>query len=234
MKELFDQIKSITDTLNVGRLIFYPFAGVLIVYPLSMLIQLLVTGPCRPLFAQMYQDLNASGAGLGIVLSSIVVGFLVATVGFSAVLEDVVAKVKEEIKQESANENSFSYNYPLLRQKKEEDYATWLISEYYRFVEIATYIPLGGISGFVLLELYMFAFLFLDPARRTVAGLTTVHVILVILLGVLILIKYYVWPEVWVKRVLIPVMRTYLRAKKDLIDGVKVVDKAVSLVTQHP
>src|SRR5438445_679567 len=83
-----------------------------------------------------------------------------------------------KIKQEPANVNSYPYNYPLLRQKKDEDYAMWLISEYYRFVEIATYIPLGGIIGLILLALYMFVFLFWNPARPDVVGLTTVHIIL--------------------------------------------------------
>jgi len=72
MKELFDQMKSITDALNAGRLIFYPFAGALIVYPLAMLARLLAhdsSSLSQPLFTQMSQDLTASGVGL-VILSA--------------------------------------------------------------------------------------------------------------------------------------------------------------------
>ena len=49
---------------------------------------------------------------------------------------------------------SFTYNYPLLRQKKDEDYATWLISEYFRYVEIATYSLSSGTVRKTVLHLH--------------------------------------------------------------------------------
>jgi hypothetical protein len=42
---------------------------------------------------------------------------------------------------------------------------------------------------------------------------------LLLILGLLVLIKYYVWPEIWVKRVVIPVVRTYAAGKRDVING---------------
>lgn len=229
MKEFFDQIKgSITDILNVGRLIFYPFAGILIVFPLYMIVRLLLAEPCETLSAQILIDLrhitNSSWSAASILFaSSVVVGFLLATTGFSMVLEELGADVNKNVEQELLSMSSLSYNYPLLRQNKDEDYAGWLISEYYRYVEIAAYIPLGGIIGLVLLEAYVFLFLL----RVSLVGFTGAHTTFLVILGALVLIKYYVWPEIWVKQVLKSVIRTYLRAKRDLIDGVKRMDKEV-------
>lgn len=227
LKDLFDQLKgSFTDILNVGRIIFYPFAGVLIVLPLYMIVRLLLGEPSHLLSTQMYEDLKkittaSWSVTFTLFASSLVVGFLLATVGSSMVLGGLSTDVNTEVEREPLARDSFSYNYPFLRNLAKEDYAGWLISEYYRYVEIATYIPLGGIIGLALIEVYVFVFLLWDFARLGSAGLTAAHTMFLIILGALVLIKYYLWPEIWVKQVLIPVMRTYLRARRNLINGLE-------------
>jgi hypothetical protein len=42
MKDFFDQLKSITDIFNAGRLIFYPFAGALAVIPFYLFARILI------------------------------------------------------------------------------------------------------------------------------------------------------------------------------------------------
>jgi len=236
MKEILDQLKGpFTDILNVGRIIFYPFGGALIVLPLYMILRLLLVmgepGASPALttsfFTQMSIDLKhitmaSWPVTFALLASSVVVGFLLATVGFPMVLDGLSADVNTEVEREPLAQSSFSYNYPLLRNNKDkEDYAGWLISEYYRFIEIATYIPLGGIIGLMLSEVYVGVFLLGDFARSGSPGLTAAHTMFLILLGALVVIKYYVWPEIWAKRVLIPVLRNYLRAKRNLINGLE-------------
>lgn len=78
---------------------------------------------------------------------------------------------------------------------------------------------LGGILGLVFIEAYVVIFLLWDLALPSPAGVTGAHTMFLIILSVLILIKYYIWPELWVKRVLRPVLRTYFTARRNLIRG---------------
>lgn len=227
VKEFFDQIKSITDILNVGRLIFYTFAGVLCVIPLFMVISLLLMdgGSAPSLFTQMRDDLRnittATETSIiwGLAWTSLVAGFLLAVAGFPLALEDIGATAKQAMAKTDSDTYSFPRNYPFMRNAANEDYAGWLISEYFRYVEIAVYIPLGAIVGLVLLGVYVFIFFIGDFARPNSAGLTATHIMLLLILYLLVLIKYYIWPEIWVKKVVIPLVQTYYDGKRDIVDG---------------
>ncbi len=223
VKEIFDQFGKVTDILNLGRLIFYTVAGALVVLPAYM-IGRLITQPAASLSAQMASgaDTLAQASTAGVVfLASIVVGFLIATAGFPIVLEGLSDEIRRQMAQETGtNKYSFPRNYPLLRHKTDDDYAAWLISEYYRYVEIATYIPLGAIVGLALTGLYVLIALLQSTTGPGAAGVTGSHVAFLAILVALVLIRYWLWPEVWAKRVVVPTIRTYLSAKKNLIDGV--------------
>jgi uncharacterized membrane protein len=105
-----------------------------------------------------------------------------------------------------------------------EDYAAWVVGEYYRYVEIATFIPLGAIAGVIAMILGLAIFLIRDMANTKSAGFTTVHGALLVLAILLAVVTSYVWSEIWMKRVVEPCIRTYLVAKRNLIAGVKAVD----------
>jgi hypothetical protein len=233
MKDFFDQIKSITDILNIGRLIFYPFAGALAVVPLYMIVRLVLVDPAPTLMAQLLIDsrhVTTTSWSVTLVLmgASMIVGFMIATVAFSTVLADLIQRLPPEIWTPISPEStSFTYNYPLLRQNESEDYATWLISEFYRYVEIATYIPLGGIIGLALFEVYVFLFLVKDFAGPT-SGFTEAHTIFLLVFVALIVVAVWFWPEVWLKRVVIPTMQGYLDSKRKIIAGVKLVPREVN------
>jgi hypothetical protein len=223
LKELLEQLGKMADILNVGRLIFYTFAGVLIVVPLHMNGRLLAEPkPDQSVFIQMACDFNVSGLlSVNIVVLSLVVGFVVAPAAFGIVIERLGKDLREEIEQVPINENSsFSYNYPLL--KKEQDYAAWLISEYYRYVEIATFIPLGFVIGLLLIGFYVFIYLMKDFTRTGVGGFTEAHGAFLGIIGILLIIKVYVWPTIWEERVVKPAMRAYLLAKRNVIKSLHV------------
>ena len=81
--------------------------------------------------------------------------------------------------------------------------------------------------GLTLMTFYVLIFLIRQFAEETSRGLTSAHILLVLQLIVLIVTKFYLWPEVWMKRVIVPTQRTFLRAKCNLIEGVKTVERVV-------
>jgi hypothetical protein len=232
MKDFFDQIKSFTDILNVGRLIFYPFAGALVVVPLYLIFRLALVDPAPTLTAQLLIDarhvtITSWSVTWFLIGSSMITGFLIATVGFS-VLSDLAARLPREVLAPLSSENtSFRYNYPLLRQNKSEDYATWLISEYYRYVEIATYIPLGGIIGLALVDVYVLLFLVKDFASPR-SGFTEAHATFLLVFVVWIVVAVWFWPEIWLKRVVTPAVQSYRESKREIIAGVKLLPREVN------
>jgi hypothetical protein len=149
--------------------------------------------------------------------ASVVMGFLLANVGFVI----LIVVDKEVKKPEPLSEKySFTYRYPLMKNKSDEDYAAWLIQEYYRFIEIAMYVPLGAIVGLALIEIYIFIFFLYDFARPGSAGLTAAHMMFLFTLGVLVSVKYYLWPKIWKTYVLVPLLSQYHGAKRDVINGI--------------
>ena len=232
MKDFFDQIKSVTDILNVGRLIFYPFAGALVVVPLYLILRLALVDPAPTLSAQLLIDarhvtMTSWSVTWILIGSSMIIGFLIATIGFS-MLSDLASRMPAEVLTPLSPEStSFTYNYPLLRQNEAEDYATWLISEYYRYIEIATYIPLGGIIGLGLVGVYVLVFLLKDFAGPR-AGFTEAHAAFLFIFVVWMVVALWFWPEVWLKRVVAPIVQTYVDSKRKIIAGVKLVPRKVN------
>jgi len=221
-------VKSVTDIFNAGRLVFYPAAGAFVVVPFYLLAAAFLGSPAATFGAQLSQDfarVTSTTALVVLFLASITVGFLIAVIGFRVIKR--VADAAPASPGEGINPVSFNYNYPLLRQKKDEDYATWLVGEYFRYVEIATYIPMGIMVGLELTTLYLLVFLVRQFAADAVAGLTSGHVLLPALLVASIVTRGYLWPEVWIPRIITPTVRTFDRAKCNLIEGVKAVERAV-------
>jgi len=102
-----------------------------------MILRLALADPAPTLMAQLLIDarhvtVTSWSVTWLLVATSLIMGFLIAIIGFSTVLVDLVQRLPSEVLVPFGPENtSFTYNYPLLRKNKNEDYATWLISEYY-------------------------------------------------------------------------------------------------------
>lgn len=229
MNTLITALTSFTDILNLGRLIFYTFAGAL------------VMGPLRAIVCLLSESQHEQSDSFFVVLSghakiddwytfgilSLVAGFVLSTIGFSTIIDGAGTKAVAALEPE-AKTSSFAYNYPRMTKANggEKDYASWLISEYYRFVEIAVFLPLGAMMGLVLLAVYALLFLLRDAGRPSVAGFTDAHLSLVVLSATVLGVYYHLWPEVWEKRVLLPVVGAYLRAKRDLVKRLEEMEKA--------
>ena len=102
------QINNLTDILNVGRLIFYSTAGFLAIYPLYTILCLpTVLAAEEELtfvtsFAKLFQYIFQSWESLGAVfLSSVIVGFLITTAGFTAIVYPMYKKIYRKLEREN-------------------------------------------------------------------------------------------------------------------------------------
>jgi hypothetical protein len=224
MKEFFDQLEKITDILNVGRVVFYPVAGVLVVLPIFMIFELLKLPSSelpRYVWINPIPEKISISFGLTLFILSLAVGFLIAIAGFCVVIQRLSPEVSEEVSTTGPKEYSFAYNYPFLSNKKGADYAAWLLSEYYRYLEIAIFVPLGAVIGLALLEAYLIIFVAKDFLNPSSAGFTQAQAMLILILGLLLWITQHGWEKVWERRVIKPTLAAYQRAKQLLIEGAK-------------
>jgi len=238
--QLFSGLDRMTDILNLGRLVFYTAAGALVYAPLWLLVYLLEV---PKIAGQSYfQYLNAAIGALGEASSgypfwfiSTVLGFLIAGAAFVTVVAPVSSKVKSQLAHEEINKHGFPYNYPMLVKGSSKtdkadprDYASWFIAEYYRYVEIVTYLPLGLMLGVLLMALHSGLFLMMRVDANAMPGITDGHVAFVAINFVAAAMWVYVWPQVWVPRVVLPVLKASEQAKRALVQAILDQDKKTS------
>lgn len=232
-KQIFAELSKATDIFNLGRFVFYTAAGVLVVLPLNMILSLLSTLPdnlATGLFLQLSNDFGgtlAESRAWILLFCSIIIGFVIAAAGFTIVIQDEKVsqwaneKLAETLKRADPAK-SFSFNYPKLRNDNANaDYSAWLVTEYYRYLEIVVFIPIGAILGVTVITLYVSVFIIKQTAVSAGAGFTEAHLSFILLLSLLLLIKYYLWPEFWLKRVVAPVLAAYRGARTRLIEGLQ-------------
>jgi hypothetical protein len=219
MQQFFDSISKLTDILNVGRLIFYTSAGFFVFYPTVMIFQLL--GKEKDKLTTFFTDLrHTAPTDIGLIFTgSLVVGFLIAAAGFALVIQPLSEQERKENQNLSVEKHSFPYCYPHLKNKEDVDYQDWLISEFYRYVEIVTYIPIGFLLGLVLFFAYSVIYLLFYAVAFPFAGAGGGFAFLLILAVLLGILWFYVWEEFWKPKIIVPTLRAYSRAKQLLIYG---------------
>lgn len=234
MQSLLASLKSVTDVFNLGRLVFYSFAGALVVIPLFMIKRLIASaGETLPsLGTKLAADFDGvmTESIYIVYLVSTVCGFLIASIGFVAVLGEIAGPVNaSEIATprpvRGANaKKAFStpFYYPLLHNKEAttDDYYGWLIAEYYRYVEIVTFIPMGAIGGLCLLDVYVLTYLIQTGMTPGNSGISPAHATFVALVLLTAMVRYRWWP-VWLARVVAPIVRVHIVAKCDLITNLE-------------
>ncbi|MEY4545133.1 MAG: hypothetical protein RL685_1328 [Pseudomonadota bacterium] len=210
MDQFITLVKTLTDVFNLGRLVFYPLAGVLIVAPLDLLLRLLLTSEVRPFQAQLLQDLRALGNNLpeqgALLLGSTVMGFLLAGTTFVSVISRAQDKAENESKY------AFPRLYPLLRTK-DENYADWLVAEYFRFLELVVHFPVAMMGTLALLDLYALSHLLLAAERSGASAL--------LITAAATLALWLTWRLWWRKAIVAKVAHSYCEAKRYLADAVE-------------
>jgi hypothetical protein len=220
VKALVAGADKVTDVLNLGRLVFYTAAGAAIVYPaagaFAVLTETTLAG--RPL-AELIAKVRAQGAGLLGV--AIVVGFGVATYGFSVVLGPRNGPIVRKVNASPIDESSYPFRYPQLRGSTGKEWDDWLIQEYYRFVEVAAYVPLGIVAGIGVAAIYSLVYALLWHAQGQLDWGDEVHRDLLVAALLWALTTFVLWRRLWLPRVVDPSIEAYHWARVGLIKGLE-------------
>lgn len=234
VKEFFGALDKITDILNLGRLIFYTAAGFPPVLALAMILRTVALED-RNYWVQFNSDAVACSKSWAVWLAAMVAGFMIANVVYARYMKGLS---KPSVDREART--GFVYQYPMMRtgrlkrpsDEKDFDFAAWLISEYYRYVEIAIYIPYGVLLSLPLLVVYSCARLLLDaqhPARLD-AGLFALALWLVTAaLGWTVW-----WRDFWLPKIAGPVYQTFEFANAELIAGIQNYSSGVTGAPAQP
>jgi hypothetical protein len=222
VKEFFGALDKITDILNLGRLIFYTAAGLPPVLVLAMIVRT-ASMTAQGYWLQFRGDLLTCIQTWEVWLGALIAGFLVANLAYV----QAISRLKSETADGDVDEDGYAFQFPKLRTGREKrapkeedfDYAAWLISEYYRYVEIAVYIPYGIRLALPLLVVYSIARCLLDASSPGILDTSLVALGLWTLLAALIWTVF--WWEFWIPQIATPIFRTYVCALAGLTGGIK-------------
>jgi MFS family permease len=233
LKQLSDGIAKLSDIFNLGRLVFYTAAGALLVYPAVAGVAAL-KGPLR---GEALGELVTAGEKLdwqAMLLASVVAGFVIAAYGFARVLTPAAPHVKAASESRPVDRRSYPFRYPQLRNGQNQDWDAWLIQEYFRFVEIVAYVPLGLLGGLAAVAVYAGAYVIAWAAGGHGVELGAPHVAFAAVAAAFAFCAFFVWPRFWVPRVVYPVLEAYHRAKEGLIDALDEAKVAPAAATARP
>lgn len=212
-------LKELVGLLNTARFIFYGAAGTLVWVPFSMVLHQTVEGPSSAGFrAQLAGDFGAAVDNtLLLVSAAVVIGFLLATACCALIIKPIGERLERRGAELAVRPDSFARNYAELRNEDGENYASWLINEYYRFLEVAVLMPAGALVGLALLCLYaLVCVLGAEPAEP---GTTDAYLALAILL--LALAAFYAtWRLWWLPRVVESAIANWRKTKRAVKEGV--------------
>jgi hypothetical protein len=218
IKALFDSLDKLTDILNVGRLIFYTAAGFCGVLPFTMSLRLLARDKLQPYWRQFLSDMVACTKHPGVWLTALVLGFIIASVAFSVVKLKPVSHQKIEV-------DSYEYQYPRLfsggmpDKSTSKDYAAWLVSEYYRYFEIVTYIPGSVLLSLPVYSLYSLVYLIRATDQLAGFSFTAAHLAFALWTLGAVVGWDFVWPKFWLPKVAQPIYEEWVLARRSAIAG---------------
>ena len=219
-ESIFKAIDKFTDILNVGRMIFYPTAGFCALLPVVMSLRMLKTKAIQDSYwAQFGSDLVSCAHRWEVWLAAAIFGFIIAT------LANATTDLMPPPKVEEDYDDNFSYRYPFFMNHspeagKKADYAAWLISEYYRYYEIALYIPYGILLSLPVYTVYSLAYLFCALDSNTPEGSAGYVALALWLLGTVFAWTVF-WPSFWLPKVVEPTYQDWVKTRRKLIKGLE-------------
>ncbi|MGA2005596.1 MAG: hypothetical protein ABSG70_19610 [Terriglobales bacterium] len=221
LKSAVDSWDKLTDILNVGRIIFYPAAGFCALLPVAMTLRMLAHPAAAPYWTQFLSDLVVCSKSGTVWIASLVFGFLIANLGFITVIDRFAAPP-----QVTTDTNSYEYSYPRLfsggiAPKDGHDYAAWLIAEYYRYVEIAVYIPYGILLSLPVYSIYSLLYLIRALGLSEPLALNAAHFAFAIWTIGSVVAWAVIWPEFWLPRVAEPLFQGWVQSRRAAIQGLE-------------
>lgn len=222
-KSATDSLDKITDILNVGRLIFYTSAGFLLTVPAAMSLRLLTHAALQPFWRQFTRDMIACGRHLGVWLIALVLGFL-----FAAFANAIAMGKLQTIPKRQPETDHYSYQYPRLysggvrpQGTTPKDYAAWLISEYYRYVEIVVFIPYAAVLSLPVYSLYSLLYLIKSAGKQSGFVLGAGHYAFAAWTFTSIWALMVFWPQFWLPRVVQPTYKDWVVARREGVQGLE-------------
>ncbi len=223
IKDLFGGADKVTDILNLGRLIFYTAAGLPPILASAMILRMMGGEFDAAYWSQFGADFLACIRSIEVWVAALVVGFLVANLGYVRALSTLQSKPEDS----EIDTSGFAYQYPRLRSGRvargsgeaDFDFAAWLIHEYYRYLEIAVYIPYGVLLSFPLLSLY--SFVCVVRAANTPDRLDACFIGFGMWAAATAAGWSYGWRGYWLPNVATPIYRIYVQASAQIIQGVQ-------------
>jgi hypothetical protein len=233
-KEFADSLDKLTDILNVGRLIFYTAAGFCASLPCAMTLRLLARENPKPYWRQFLEDMTAGSKHPGVWLVALVSGFVIAAVGYVLTLP----QLNQTQSLPSIGKDRYVYQYPRLfsggvRPEKGKDYAAWLVSEYYRYLEIVWYIPIGILIALPVFSLYSLFYL----VRTDHAGgfaFTTAHLAFGAWTLGAVVAWDVAWSRFWVPRIIQPYLDDWREIVPSTVAGLEDFVKESATPPQSP
>lgn len=224
-KSLFDSLDKTADILNVGRLIFYTSAGFCALLPVAMLMRMLAQGQPAPFWQQFKCDMRSSAWHVEVWVAALVFGFVIAAYCFVTVIQRLEAAVEEQ-----PNEHTYAFHYArlfsggvgpkeLTDKDYRKDYASWLISEYFRYIEIVVFIPFGILLSLPIYAVYALVYIIRTVPTATVLTFGAPHMAFALWTLLSVIGWAIFWPEYWIPHVVQEVKASWERARRDAING---------------
>jgi hypothetical protein len=232
-KSAVDSLDKITDILNVGRLIFYTTAGFCALLPAAMILHMMLHFSGTSYSSQFIADLIHCAKLSEVWIAALVFGFVIASVAFASIIDGFAAPPPGPVEKDS-----YSYAYPRLFSggfhKKDgtaKDYAAWLISEYYRYVEIVVFIPFSILLSLPVYWLYTLIYMIRTSQQSEPFVLHGVHVAFALWTLGTAAAWMVVWPNYWLPRVAEPIYQGWVEARREAIAGLEdfIQDKTADL-----
>lgn len=225
LKSAIDGADKITDILNFGRIIFYPPAGFCALLPVAMTLRMLAHPATSTYWSQFLSDLIVCSKSVPVWIASFVFGFIIANIGFVTVIDQFPALPPPK---QPADRFSYDFSYPRLfsggvhpKEGTPKDYAAWLIAEYYRYVEIAVYIPLGIVLSLPVFSAYSFVYLVRTSGQGEPFVWNAGHFAFAFWALGWVLAWAWIWPDFWVPRIAKPLFQGWVLSRRSAIEGLE-------------
>lgn len=222
-KSAVDSLDKVTDILNVGRLIFYTAAGFCVLLPWDMTLRMLADKPADLYWNRFLTDLGNGSASWRLWLAALIVGFVIANIANMLVISRFVPPPPRQPRPDS-----YAFAYPRLfsggvrpKDGAVKDYAAWLISEYYRYLEIAVFIPYSIALSLPVYSLYSLLFLFRAAGHAPPTVPNAGHFAFAFWALLTIFVWGFLWPHFWLPRIAQPLYRGWVDARRAAIDGLQ-------------
>ncbi len=234
MDNLLSFLEKFFDQVNLGRALIYTGAGLLFVLPIFMLFEALF---CPGSGAGLEQDLlNHLKVPLEkpvyLLIGSYVFGLIVVT-GSYPIIDSIQKKYMDSLEENKKSKDNkkanaklidvgskgekeplnVNYHFINLAQKGQtgtREPLGWLITEYFRFVEAALYLPMGILGFFAIFSFYFAAQIPNYGLKALIYG--------AISMGIFLCLFIFFW-FFWLKKVVEPAVFFFQNAKLSLIKG---------------